>query len=307
MHAAVAQALTRSLRARVVDDHDRSVADRRFVPPADVCSAIHCWQMSVVSAPSARAGLIAVRRSRGEDKLDSLVTNELIIDALWELLEGDFPHGGDELLDLGAGSAPYAPLYSQFFRQTVTVDVPFSPLDVSTVDVIASADDLPFEDARFDCVLCTEVLEHCARPAVVMDEIARVLKPGGVVLLTTPLMQALHSMPHDYYRYTPSALENLAAGADLEVRSIEPRGDYTAMLLEVLLFPVIKGWSGLSRLVGIDLVRRANPLVLLTMVAPQRAYLWAWRRRRGVLGWALTRFQHWTPGFVTVLQRPREM
>lgn len=252
-----------------------------------------------------RSGLLAVRRSRRRTKITSLVTNELIIDALSALLERDFPQGGEEVLDLGAGSAPYAPLYKGYFRRAVTVDVPSSRQDVSAVDVIASADNLPFDDARFDCVVCTEVLEHCARPGAAMDEIARVLKPGGVVLLTTPLMQALHEMPYDFYRYTPSALRDLAGVAGLTVRSLEPRGDYFAMLLGTLLFPVTKGWTGLSRLTGIDLLRPENPLVALTVIAPQRLYLWLWRRRDQLCGGAFPRLAHWTPGFVTVLERPR--
>lgn len=227
------------------------------------------------------AGLLAVRRSRRRSKVTSLITNELIIDTLWALLECDFPQGGGEVLDLGAGPAPYAPLYEEYFSRAVTVDVPASPQDVSGVDVIASADDLPFEDARFDCVVCTEVLEHCARPRQAMNEMARVLKPGGVVLLTTPLMQALHEMPYDFYRYTPSALRDLADSAGLAVRSLEPRGDYVAVLLDTLLFPVIKAWSGLSRLTGVELLRWENQLVALTVPWSRRS----WRiSGRGVAG-----------------------
>jgi 2-polyprenyl-6-hydroxyphenyl methylase / 3-demethylubiquinone-9 3-methyltransferase len=49
-------------------------------------------------------------------------------------------------------------------------------------DVLA----LPFPDARFDVVLCTEVIEHTPRPQTAIDELARVLRPGGTLVLTTP-------------------------------------------------------------------------------------------------------------------------
>ena len=65
---------------------------------------------------------------------------------------------------------------------------------------------LPFQDGSIDCVLETEVLEHCPRPERVTDEAWRVLKPGGFLLFTVPFLWPLHSVPHDQYRYTPFAL-----------------------------------------------------------------------------------------------------
>src|SRR5207253_8206909 len=132
------------------------------------------------------------------------------------------------VLDLGAGTKPYAPLYGRYFNSCTSVDVPHSPHDIGGVDVMASADDLPFDAESFDCVICTEVLEHCPEPRETMAEIARVLKPGGWVFLTTPFLRPLHEMPSDYYRYTPSGLGRLAETTGLIVRSIRPRGDYTA-------------------------------------------------------------------------------
>lgn len=51
---------------------------------------------------------------------------------------------------------------------------------------VAFAEELPFEDGRFDLVLCTEVMEHIARPERAFQEIARVLGPGGVLCLSSP-------------------------------------------------------------------------------------------------------------------------
>ncbi len=52
---------------------------------------------------------------------------------------------------------------------------------------------LPFEDGRFDCVVLQEVIEHLQNPVLVMKEIHRVLKPGGVFILSTPNMLNLSS------------------------------------------------------------------------------------------------------------------
>jgi len=54
--------------------------------------------------------------------------------------------------------------------------------------VIGAADPLPYEDSRFDSVLCTDVLEHLVpeRQYAVLAEVARVLAPGGRFFMTTP-------------------------------------------------------------------------------------------------------------------------
>ena len=49
---------------------------------------------------------------------------------------------------------------------------------------------MPFEDESYDCAFGTEVLEHCPNPEIVMKEVFRVLKPGGVFFLyCTVLME----------------------------------------------------------------------------------------------------------------------
>jgi 2-polyprenyl-3-methyl-5-hydroxy-6-metoxy-1,4-benzoquinol methylase len=55
------------------------------------------------------------------------------------------------------------------------------------------ADKFPYVDALFDKVLCVEVIEHLAKPEKSLREIARVLKPNGTLLLTTPNLAALQN------------------------------------------------------------------------------------------------------------------
>jgi 2-polyprenyl-3-methyl-5-hydroxy-6-metoxy-1,4-benzoquinol methylase len=51
---------------------------------------------------------------------------------------------------------------------------------------VQDGESLSFDDASFDVVTCLEVIEHVTRPMVLLGEIARVLKPGGVLVLTCP-------------------------------------------------------------------------------------------------------------------------
>ncbi|PKN13214.1 MAG: SAM-dependent methyltransferase [Deltaproteobacteria bacterium HGW-Deltaproteobacteria-4] len=70
--------------------------------------------------------------------------------------------------------------------------------------------DLAFEDASFDFILLDQVLEHVeGSPQQAIDECLRVLKPGGVMVLTTCFMNPVHAAPGDYWRFTSDALCHL--------------------------------------------------------------------------------------------------
>lgn len=81
-------------------------------------------------------------------------------------------------------------------------------------------EDLPADDASADVLLALDVLEHCADDAVALAEAARVVRPGGVLLLTVPALAGLWS-PHDelnhhYRRYSPESLTTVVEGAGFE-------------------------------------------------------------------------------------------
>ena len=250
---------------------------------------------------SARMLLAQLTRSSG------LISNTIILMELAEALRTRVQDYGGSVLDLGAGTKPYQGLYSRYFATCLSVDVEHSPHDISGIDVVASADALPFDDATFDWVICTEVLEHCPRPGQVLSEVRRVLKPGGTCFLTTPFLHPLHELPYDFYRFTPPALRYLAETARLKVGSIKPRGEYWAVLIMVALFPIAKFWRSLSRILGVNLSHPANPLIFLTVSLPQIVYLILWyvlRRNwaRGLRRIGCRIFGHHSLGFTTVFE-----
>lgn len=70
------------------------------------------------------------------------------------------------------------------------------------VTCVADAHDLPFLSGTFDAVVAIAVLEHVADPARCVEEIARVLRPGGFVYAETPFMSPVHMGAHDFTRFT---------------------------------------------------------------------------------------------------------
>ncbi|MGI8412585.1 MAG: methyltransferase domain-containing protein [Solirubrobacteraceae bacterium] len=140
---------------------------------------------------------------------------------------------GAVVVDIGAGDAPYRELFGHC--KYLTVDWGESVHELaSEVDLIAAADDLPFEDAFADAVLLTQVLEHVPDPAAVLGEVARALRPGGGAFLTVPFVWELHELPFDYWRFTPPSLERLLVGAGFVDVNIEARNDCFATVAQLM-------------------------------------------------------------------------
>jgi SAM-dependent methyltransferase len=140
---------------------------------------------------------------------------------------------GTRVLDAGAGEAPYRPLLAHC--EHVTQDWPGTVHPGARgADIVADLHELPVEDASFGAVLCTEVLEHVAEPDRVLAELARVLEPGGALLLTVPFVGELHEEPHDHYRYTSHGLRGLLSRAGFESVDVVPLTGYYATLAHVL-------------------------------------------------------------------------
>ena len=77
-------------------------------------------------------------------------------------------------------------------------------------------------DGAFDCVVCTEVLEHTLHPFDAVDEIWRILKPGGKLLVSTPFNFRIHGPLPDCWRFTEHGLRVLLRRFEiLELHSVE--------------------------------------------------------------------------------------
>jgi len=82
------------------------------------------------------------------------------------------------------------------------------------VDVVADIHDLPAEWAgRFSGILCSEVMEHVARPWIALPKLLEVVQPGGCIVVTTLFAFPEHGFPDDFYRYSQSGLRLLLEDA----------------------------------------------------------------------------------------------
>ena len=162
----------------------------------------------------------------------------------------DFPLGRWNLYVGGGGADPEGYINIDLFA-------------LPGVDVAADAEHLPFPSGLFEHIECDAVLEHVRHPDRVMLELSRVLAKGGYLHLVTPFCHPFHQYPHDYRRFTPDGLKELA-GSELEV--------------------VAEGW-------------RTGPTATVLVFIIEYFKLWlpwrAWRMLvHGILGWLLFPFRY---------------
>lgn len=142
---------------------------------------------------------------------------------------------GARLLDAGAGEAQYASFFPHVRYVGVDLAIGDPGWDYRRLHAIADLEHLPFPNAVFDAALHIVTLEHLARPAEALKELARVMRSGAALLLVAPQEWEVHQAPHDYYRYTRFGLEYLLAQAGFRIEEIRPAGGLFLVISRRLL------------------------------------------------------------------------
>lgn len=135
---------------------------------------------------------------------------------------------GTKVLDAGAGPCRYKPLFqhcqyeSQDFAQYQGTEHRYGQLDY-----VGDITEIPVVDGYFDCVLCTEVLEHIPEPERAIKEFSRILKRGGTLILTAPLGSGIHMAPYHYYGgFSRYWYGYVLPKHGFEIKSVQPNGGF---------------------------------------------------------------------------------
>lgn len=124
----------------------------------------------------------------------------------------DLIRPGDVALDLGCGDRRHATIIGMEYRWT------------ESADFLGDCLSLPLADDCADLVLSQAVLEHVVDPQRAVDEMRRVLRPGGLLYVEAAFMQPVHMAPHHYFNITPYGLRYLLR--DWEVEWEAPVGTF---------------------------------------------------------------------------------
>jgi SAM-dependent methyltransferase len=145
-------------------------------------------------------------------------------------------HARGRLLDVGCGEKPYRGLFDPFVAEHVGLDHVDTQHARDAIDLFGHADAIPAEAMSFDTILCTAVLEHVEEPMRAIAEMHRVLRPGGVVILTAPLFWHVHEAPRDFYRYTAFGLRYLFEKAGFTVLELTPLSGFLVTFAQELVY-----------------------------------------------------------------------
>ena len=122
-------------------------------------------------------------------------------------------------LDVGCGRQPFRSNLEKAGYIYKSLDAVQNP--EKSIDFICQLDKaLPHEivvNIKYDFILCTEVMEHIAEWDIAFNNLAQLLKTGGILLITCPHFYFLHEVPHDFWRATPYALQHFGNKYNLKI------------------------------------------------------------------------------------------
>jgi ubiquinone/menaquinone biosynthesis C-methylase UbiE len=177
-------------------------------------------------------------------KIDIGTQNELSRRAwLKRTLEG--LSEGSTILDAGAGElankvyCQHLKYTSQDFCQyTGTGDsksLQVGSWNTDEIDIVSDITKIPVEDHSFDSILCSEVIEHLPYPERSIEELHRILKPGGQMIITAPFCSLTHFSPYHYSSGFNSYFYQYHLGRlGYEIEELVPNGDYFSFIAQEL-------------------------------------------------------------------------
>lgn len=99
--------------------------------------------------------------------------------------------------------------------------------NTSQIDIVCDIISIPEPDASFDAILCSEVFEHIPDPLPALREFARLLKPGGILILTAPFSSHVHFAPYHFCTgFSRYWYEHHLPAYGFSIQELSPNGDW---------------------------------------------------------------------------------
>lgn len=138
-------------------------------------------------------------------------------------------------LDIGSGEMPYRSFIKSNSDLILYLGVDLkNDYSKTRPNIYWDGSRLPILNNSIDCVILTEVLEHCPDGYLVIQQIYDCLKKGGTLIFTVPFLWPLHDAPYDEFRYTPFSLERILNKAGFANVKLEALGGWDASLAQMI-------------------------------------------------------------------------
>lgn len=153
---------------------------------------------------------------------------------------------GLRILDAGAGEMRFKPFcahlnyvsqdFGQYEGKGDGKGLQTGAWDTKHIDLICDITAIPEPDNAFDAIFCTEVLEHVPDPTEALDEFARLLKPGGKLILTAPFASLVHFAPYHFCTgFSRYWYEHHLAKRGFKIKELTPNGDWFSFCQQDLM------------------------------------------------------------------------
>lgn len=136
-------------------------------------------------------------------------------------------YGKGRLLDVGAGYGRYREMLTPLVESYQTSD----GFD-KRADFLEDAASLTHKDNTYDTVLCNQTLEHSEEADKTIQELYRILKPGGCAIATVPFLFPEHKDPGDFRRYTRDGFAKAFRDAGFSVIECKSYGGLANVIAE---------------------------------------------------------------------------
>ncbi len=147
-------------------------------------------------------------------------------------------------LDVGGGNSKYRKLIIPYVNEYLVSDLYPSP----GVDFIEDARRLKQTDKTYDTVLSFQVLEHIDNTSAVVSEMYRILKDGGVAIVTAPFIAAEHGHPSDYHRFTVEGMRWYFEQVGFNIIEAGKQGSTFTMISELFRFGLLNPYKKHGRI-----------------------------------------------------------
>jgi ubiquinone/menaquinone biosynthesis C-methylase UbiE len=186
---------------------------------------------------------------------------------------------GQRILDAGAGELQFKKYCSHlnyvsqdFAKYDGTGDgrgLNPGKWDQSRLDIVSDITSIPEPDESFDAIMCIEVLEHLPNPVLVIGEFARLLRPGGQLIITAPFCSLTHFAPYHFCTgFSRYFYQTHLAAHDFGIVELRENGNYFEyMASEVRRIPEVAArytstrlriWERLALRIALKMFERLN-------------------------------------------------
>jgi len=191
------------------------------------------------------------------------------------------------VLDAGSGRSGWRSVIMRSADRCESLDI--AERGDARPDWIGDLSGMPqVPDSRFDSLVCHQVLEHVREPFAAAREIARVMRPGALAVISVPHLSRRHELPHDYFRFTPEGLRHVLESGGLKICEMRCYGGILSFLQHQFSTLVLSPTSMIP-ILGDVLAALMAPLSMLT----------------GLLDRLLDRWSLAPAGIIALVEKPR--